>query len=402
MTDDPCGLYQFGIPNDNTEHQVLTKVDFKLNDGHAVFGRDLDAGYDNPAFFDGSNALTLSRIGQNNVVHSAVLGHNWILSNNRLNALHVSISRTFNDRALEPDFSPADLGVNIYSPVEGYTNVSVTGTGFSIGTGGTNPGFFDSTSVQVANDFDIVTRSHELSFGVNWINTSDITEFYRFMNGENTFNGTILGLPLADFMVGRNSGFSQNPPSRTNQLLNYVAVYAQDAWRVGPAFTLNYGLRWEPFLPMSNRDDRVYLFDMERYNAGTKSRVFPNAPAGLTFPGDDGYPRRAVTSRKWNQFAPRVGAIWAPAESTSVRASWGMFYDTSHLFYNIGYQGFGQGVNIPDPAGGFDNPYLNYPGGNPYPRVLDLNSQSTFNQFSGYATYPLETDPTAELGISGT
>ena len=63
---------------------------------------------------------------------------------------------------------------------------------------------------------------------MNWINTTDITEFYRFMNGENTFNGTLVGLPLADFMLGRNSGFSQNPPSRTNQLLNYFAVYAQD------------------------------------------------------------------------------------------------------------------------------------------------------------------------------
>ena len=156
-------------------------------------------------------------------------GHNWVMSSNRLNALHVSVSRTFNDRMLKDYFSPADLGVNIYSPVEGYTNVSVSGNGFSIGTGGTNPGFFDSTAFQIANDFDLITRSHELSFGVNWIRRPDITEFYRFMNGENSFNGTILGLPLADFMLGRNSGsLNQNPPSRTNQLLNYFAVYAQD------------------------------------------------------------------------------------------------------------------------------------------------------------------------------
>ena len=394
VSTDPCGLYRFGIPSDNTENQILTKMDFRFNDGHSVFGRYLHAEYDNPAFFDGVNALTLSRIGQNNVVHSAVFGHKWIMANNRLNALHVSVSRTFNDRILKPYFSPADLGVNIYSPVEGYTNVSVSGNGFSIGTGGTNPGFFDSTSLQIANDFDLITQSHDLSFGMNWINTSDVTEFYRFMNGENSFNGTILGLPLADFMMGRNSSFTQNPPSRTNQVLNYVALYAQDAWRVGPSLTLNVGVRWEPFLPMSNRDERVYLFDMDRYNAGTKSKVFPNAPAGLYFPGDEGYPGRAVTSRKWAQFAPRLGAIWRAADNTSVRASWGMFYDTSHLFYNIGYQGMGQGVNIPNPAGGFDNPYQGYAGGNPYPRVLELTRESTFNAFSGYATYPLKTDPT--------
>ena len=395
VTSDPCGLYQFGIPNDNSEHQILSKVDLKVDEAHSLFGRYLFAQYDNPAYFDGENALTLSRIGQNNVVHSAVIGHNWILSSNTLNALHVSYSRTFNDRVLEPYFSPKDLGINIYTAVPGYTNVSVTGSGFSIGTGGTNPGFFDSTSVQLADDLDVIRGSHELSFGVNWIHTTDLTEFYRFTNGENTFNGTLIGLPLADFMLGRNSNFQQSPSSRTNQLLNYFAVYAQDVWRATPTLTVNYGVRWEPFLPMSNRDDQVYLFDMERFNAGIKSRVFPKAPAGLYFPGDEGYPGRSVTSRKWAQFAPRVGTIWQPAAETTVRAAWGVFYDTSHLFYNIGYQGFGQGTGIPNPVGGFDDPYIGYPGGNPYPGVLQLGPDSTFNQFSGYATYPLHTDPTA-------
>ena len=395
VSPDPCGQYQFGIPNDNTENQILSKGDLKITDAHSVFGRYLFAVYDSPAFFDGQNALTLSRIGQRNVVHSAVLGHNWVMASNRLNALHVSVSRTFNDRLLEDYFSPKDLGVNIYTALPGYTNVSVTGSGFSVGTGATNPGFFDSTSVQVADDYDLITGGHELAFGGNWIHTTDLTEFYRFVNGENTFNGTILGLPLADFMLGRSSGFNQSPPSRTNQLLNYVALYAQDAWRVRPTLTVNYGLRWEPFLPMSNRDERVFLFDMARFNAGTKSRVFPNAPAGLYFPGDAGYPDRSVTSRKLAQFAPRVGAIWQPTDKTSVRSAWGLFYDTSHLFYNIGYQGFGQGVNILNPVGGFDDPYRDYPGGNPYPNVLDLTPASTFNQFAGYATYPLHTDPTA-------
>ncbi len=395
VSTDPCGLYQFAIPNDNTEHQALGKVDVKLSQAQTVFGRYMFAVYDNPAYYDGKNALTMSRIGQRNVVHSAVAGHNWILSSNALNAVHVSFSRTFNDRILEDYFSPADLGINIYTGLEGYTNVSVTGSGFSIGTGATNPGFFDSTSLQVAEDFDLIRGSHQLAVGANWIHTTDLTEFYRFVNGENTFNGTVLGLPLADFMLGRASNFQQSPPSRTNQVLDYVAVYAQDAWRVSPTVTLNYGVRWEPFLPMGNRDDRVFLFDMDRFNAGTKSKVFPNAPAGLYFPGDEGYPGNRVTSTRLGYFAPRVGAIWQPTERTSLRGAWGVFYDTSHLFYNIGYQGFGQGVSIPNPAGGFDDPYRNYPGGNPYPAALTLSPGSVFNQFAGYTSYPEETDRTA-------
>ena len=247
VSTDPCGSYQFGIPNDNTENQAISKIDLKVTDAQSLFGRYMFAVYDNPAYYDGKNALSMSRIGQRNVVHSAVVGHNWTMSANRLNSVRVSFSRTLNDRILEEYFSPADLGVKVYSPYEGYTNVSVTGTGFSMGTGVQNPGFFNSTSFQIADDFDLLLDAHELSFGANWINTTDITEFYRFTNGENTFNGTLIGLPLADFMLGRNSNFSQQPPSRTNQLLNYVAVYAQDVWRLAPTFTLSYGLRWEPF-----------------------------------------------------------------------------------------------------------------------------------------------------------
>jgi hypothetical protein len=394
VSTDPCGSYTVQIPNDNTEIQPLGKIDLKVTDKQNVFARYMNAVYDNPAFYDGKNALTLSRIGQHNVVHSAVLGHTWILSSNRLNAIHVTVSKTYNDRILKPFFSPVDLGVKVSAPVSGYTNVTITGTGFSIGTGATNPGFFDSTSYQIADDFDLTRGRHEISFGGNWIRTADLTEFYRFVNGENTFNGTIIGLPLADFMMGKSSGFNQTPPSRTNQLLRYYALYAQDAWRIRTNLTLNYGLRWEPYLAMQNRDNQVYLFDMARFNAGAHSIVYPNAAAGLYFPGDPGYPARAVTSNKLLNFAPRVGLAWSPSDRMTVRGAWGEFYDTSALFFNTGYQGFGRGSNLINPPGGFDDPYQGQPGGNPFPQAFTLTNGSTFNTFTGWATYPLHIHPT--------
>jgi hypothetical protein len=95
--------------------------------------------------------LTLSRTGQKNQAHSVVAGHNLILSTSLLNSLHVTYNKTINDRPLPKYFTATDLGSNVYSPLDGYVGVSVTGNGFAVGAGATNPGYFDSDAIQVAN-----------------------------------------------------------------------------------------------------------------------------------------------------------------------------------------------------------------------------------------------------------
>jgi hypothetical protein len=72
VSTDPCGRLQYGVPNNSTEHQNLSRADYTLNRSQSLFGRYLYAVYDNPATYDGTNALTLSRTGQNNQVHSLV------------------------------------------------------------------------------------------------------------------------------------------------------------------------------------------------------------------------------------------------------------------------------------------------------------------------------------------
>ena len=145
-----------------------------------------------PATYDGKNVLTLSRTGQNNQVHSFVGGHNWVLSSTMVNAFHVTYNKTINDRPMPLYFSPADLGSAVYSPQPGYMGVSVT-NGFNIGTGGTNPGYFNSDSLQIANDIDLVRGRHQLSFGGNWIRTKIETVNNRPTNGQFTFNGQTIG-----------------------------------------------------------------------------------------------------------------------------------------------------------------------------------------------------------------
>ena len=396
VSSDPCGRLQYGIPNNNTEHQNLSRADYTINRSQSLFARYLYAVYDNPATYDGTNALTLSRTGQNNQVHSAVVGHNWILSPSMVNALHVTWNKTLNDRPMPSYFSPTDVGSTVVGAVPAFMGVSVT-NGFNFGTGGTNPGFFNSNGFQIANDLDWLRGKHQVSFGANWIHTNIETVNNRPSNGQFTFNGQSTGLGLADFMLGRLSNFLQGNPVLDYDHNNYVGAYVQDEWKPRANLTINAGVRWEPYLPIKNSLDYVSNFDLARFDAGVRSTVYPQAPPGLYFPGDPGFPGSAAMKNTWAQFAPRTGLIWQPTEKTALRAGWGQFFDTPQLFFNTRFANnppWGAQITLTSPPGGLSNPWLTYPGGNPFPGLLTGWQNQAFPTAGVYVDAPIDTKPT--------
>ncbi len=396
---DACGRVQYGVPQNNTEHQALAKVDYTLNNRQSVFARYLYAVYDNPATYDGANVLTLSRTGQNNQAHSTVVGHNFVLSS-FVNAFRLTFNKTINDRPLPEYFTATDLGSRIYSPLKGYVGINVTGNGFAVGSGGTNPGYFNSDGWQIANDVDLLKGNHQISFGGNWIHTKIETLNNRPTNGAFSFNGQGTGLSLADFMMGIVSGgFLQGNPVYDYDDHDYLGAYVQDDWRIRSDLSVNIGVRWEPWIPLRNTYSWVSNFDEDRFRAGIKSKVYPQAPAGLYFPGDEGYPGRGTSEGKLAQFAPRLGAIWTPGQdgSTSIRAGWGMFFDTPHLFFNTRFANnppWGAQITIPNPAGGWADPYSTYPGGNPFPALNTGWATQPFPAFGVYVNTPIDLQPT--------
>ena len=54
--------------------------------------------------------------------------------------------------------------------------------------------------------------------------------------------------------------------------------------------TVNAGLRWEPFFGQNIQNGAISNFSLDNFRNGVKSTVFMNAPAGLMFPGDPGFP----------------------------------------------------------------------------------------------------------------
>ena len=280
---DPCGALRYGIPNNNTEHQGIAKLDYTINARaerlRALLLRGLRQPRDlrrrerpHPVSSGPEQPGALGRAG----------AHNWALSPTTFNSLHVTFNRTLNDRALPEYFTPTELGSNITSPYPGYTGVTVTGNGFSVGFGAVNPGYFHSKSFQVADDLDFIRGKHQLSIGANWIHTSIETSNNRPTNGAFTFNGQTTGLSLADFMVGSISGgFLQGNPVFDYDNHDYIAAYVQDSWRVRPNLLLNLGLRWEPFRPIQNTYGWVSHFDQAAFDQGTAQHGLPagSAPA---------------------------------------------------------------------------------------------------------------------------
>ena len=88
---------------------------------------------------------------------------------------------------------------------------------------------------------------------------------------------------------------------------------------MSPTMTLNAGVRWEPWFPQQHDNGAVYNFTPDRFRAGQRSTVFPGAPPGFTYPGDEGFPNgKAGMHREWLNIAPRVGLAWESSELAMV------------------------------------------------------------------------------------
>ena len=108
---------------------------------------------------------------------------------------------------------------------------------------------------------------------------------WRFWTGTTelrTCNKTAAGDPIASALLGSFDSFSQSTARPTGYFrYNQAEFYVQDTWKVSPKWTLNYGVRWEPFLPGYEANNQTAHFDRAAFDSGVHSKVYVNAPAGL-------------------------------------------------------------------------------------------------------------------------
>jgi hypothetical protein len=222
---------------------------------------------------------------------------------------------------------------------------------------------------------------HFVQFGMDIERDRMFSTDTSFASGTTTFNGSRTssasirnsGDTFADFLIGLPNDFSQGGRTPQDFYETKRQPWIEDDWKIVPRLTLNLGLRWEPWLPPLDN-----LGPATAFVPGVHSTVAPDAPTGLLFSGDPGL-RASIFPNDWNNLASRVGLAWDVTGTgrNVVRAAYGIFYRSIPLNLvrtaNSGSAFRSLSTDIPNPPS-FQDPYQNFPGGNPFPFKPPANS----------------------------
>jgi hypothetical protein len=368
----PCGNTSYGLLTQINENQYVGRGDWQTSSKNTLFGRYIRTHYYRPASyqFTPDNLLTTSQGELNDADQSWVVGDTYLFSPTIGNQFRASVDRLAVGRNEPPYVSACDLGVPVYCGyVPHESGFTITGA-FSVGPGTGGPAKNHTTPLQINDDVSWVHGNHQINFGGG----GEVSKMLFYGNVYSQTNWTFNNIPA--FLLGE---FSSNSMSLPNDLLEekwFMNFYVQDTWKVSPHFTVNVGLRWEPFFPPSEINGSVYNFSLPNLIAGVKSTQFVNAPPGLSYPGDPGFIGKTGEQKQWNLWAPRVAMAWDPKGDGKMvlRAGFGISYDyvAGELMVNSADAPPYGGTEIW--AGTFSNPFATNPGGSIYPYSVNKNA----------------------------
>jgi len=304
------------IQNSN---EVLAKIDYEQGNHH-LSGHYFFTRLAQPPVGTTGNNLLVAKIGMNLTVQNMAVSHTYNLSPRLLLNTSFSLNHYYEwEDGLTPPISFPEAGINITpNPNTASMTLSVGGA-FSLNTGylGTSP-----HDVSTASETVMWSKgSHELQFGGSWAYVHFPKGTDYLTGGSFTFSSQLSGNNLADFILGQAGSFTQGGGQWWD--LNQIRwdMFVQDDWRATSNLTLNLGLRWEPFLPYVDSEQRLACFE-----PGNQSVRYPNAPVGLLFNGDTGCPHGSMHSDLL-VVSPRVGFAYRLTHDgkTSIRGGAGLY-----------------------------------------------------------------------------
>ncbi|MEO5567886.1 MAG: hypothetical protein ABIR92_05310, partial [Gemmatimonadaceae bacterium] len=362
--------------------QELIRIDHHFSPAWKIYARYVqDHAYiDNPyggsaltsvtTRFPGIAATRADRPGKNLVVNMTnIIGPSW------LNEFGFTYARRiFTMNPVGPDADRTRLGIGIaeiFPDNPGNVIPSITlGSGLAALT---VPRFSHKRlyNIELSNNITKLAGRHTLkagalySFGMNREHP-----FSPNLNGSLTFNTSFARNPIANFLLGTPSSYSEIETLVVSRAkFAMFESFIQDDFRVANRLTINAGVRYSAYLNPYDKDDVLTNFLPALYDptrapqidtagrpvVGTGDPLNGIIVAGVTSP----YGRR-VTNNHTNLFGPRLGFSWDlfGTQRTALRGGYGIFYTRpligTFLNNSFGNPPFSRSVSIQNPP--LDNP----------------------------------------------
>jgi hypothetical protein len=311
----------------DSRHQVGARGDVRLSGRHSVLGRFLFADTEQLTPLQPTSNFMPTGNTATARLSDVMFSDTFMLRSNLVNVARVSYNRIDARPNVTSGLDPRDYGWNITpsNPVAlGLPNISIAGF-FAMGDVQQPFASRVNEVISFTDDVSWATGRQVYKLGFEVRRDHIALAFINRPNGNFTFTGLYTGSAAADFLLGLHQQYRQasGDPNMDGSTFA-TSLYAQDDFRLSSRITLNVGVRYEVTSPFVEKGDKLNAF-----HPGQQSQRFADAPVGLVYPGDPGVPRGTYATDA-NNIAPRLSGAWDVKGDgrTSVRAAWGLFYDT--------------------------------------------------------------------------
>jgi hypothetical protein len=368
---DPTSNYLVNIPQPITTDLYDIRIDQKLTSKQSIFGRF--SWKNQSASYPQDLGTKAGPEDQSVTPRSVAISHNYSIKPNLLNEFRFGwlTQATSTSYPQFPDGAKliSDLGLGGLGPFPSGSAIpffGFTGSSGLTSVGGVRGHVLEEHKMQFADNLTWIRGRHTIKtgFDIRNLQNSDYINFTLSDNfGNFYFNDTFTNYDFADFLLGlpTESDIANAGPNYDGHARAY-GFFVQDAFKVTPKLTVEYGLRYEYHPPFHDTTLQMTNFDnitgaavvpnqkslalaaepfLQSVNAcglptpnPTDYGLFPCTPV-LTAK-QAGYPESLRVSDK-TKFLPRLSFAYRLNDKTVIRAGGGMFDQTllGDIFYSL-------------------------------------------------------------------
>ena len=344
------------VPEDQWSYDL--RIDHNFGDKDNVYGvydrYDVVRVIERGAF---ENPLSPGGFSANSKVRTHVFSLAWVhtFSPTLVNDARLGTNYVFSvsEPLAPPGNAAPDFGLTGVPDVFAFGLPPIIVDGFEIlGTNRWRPQDTRSQVWQFIDNLSYFRGDHSFKFGFEWKRAINNFLDIRAPNGEMRTRTNWTNNGLANFLLGNFAEAVLTSPLVPHNYINGTMFYAQDSWRVTPTFTFNYGVRYEYFTPIIERDGLTSNFDPNANGGrGALITTFPgplpaspgcsdpagnptltNNPTGTPFeclirgPSGDSIFARTLINPDRNNFAPRLSVAWQIKDRIVFRGGYAVFY----------------------------------------------------------------------------